>query len=190
MDVARVAETGFWRLSPPAPCRVCGPQARSTTTAGGRLGDHHIPHILYCISVWGGAASCNLKRIQNIINFAARVVSGARKHDHISSTVRSLGWDRIGDLVTRRDRLLVFRALNDPLAPEAIRSLFISRSTVSQRVTRAKTYGALELPQFPSLPHAQNFFLPRCEIVELSVVRDRQLTIQRRAGAQTEPQPN
>ena len=38
VDVARVAETGLWRLSPPAPCRVSGPQARWTTTAGGRLG--------------------------------------------------------------------------------------------------------------------------------------------------------
>ena len=44
MDVARVAETGLWRLPPPAPCRVCGPQARSTTTAGGRLRcSGHIP---------------------------------------------------------------------------------------------------------------------------------------------------
>ena len=43
VDVARVAETGFWRLPPLAPCRVCGPQARSTTTAGGRLGDRHMP---------------------------------------------------------------------------------------------------------------------------------------------------
>ena len=43
MDVARVAETGLWRLPPPAPCRMCGPQARSTTTAGGGSGDRHMP---------------------------------------------------------------------------------------------------------------------------------------------------
>ena len=44
MDVARVAETGLWRLPPPlAPCRVCVPQARSTTIAGGRLDDRHMP---------------------------------------------------------------------------------------------------------------------------------------------------
>ena len=43
VDVARVAETGLWRSPPPALCRVCGPQARSTTTAGGRLGDRHMP---------------------------------------------------------------------------------------------------------------------------------------------------
>ena len=36
VDVARVAETDLWRWPPPAPCRVSGPQARSTTTAGGK----------------------------------------------------------------------------------------------------------------------------------------------------------
>ena len=35
MDVARVVEPGFVRLPPPAPCRVSGTPARSTTTAGG-----------------------------------------------------------------------------------------------------------------------------------------------------------
>ena len=43
MDVARVAETGLWMLPPPAPCGVCGPQTRSTTTAGGGSGDRHMP---------------------------------------------------------------------------------------------------------------------------------------------------
>ena len=35
----------WWLLEvpPPASYRVCGPQARSTTTAGGRLGDRHMP---------------------------------------------------------------------------------------------------------------------------------------------------
>ena len=43
MDVARVAETGLWMLPPSAPCGVCGPQTRSTTTAGGGSGDRHMP---------------------------------------------------------------------------------------------------------------------------------------------------
>ena len=34
-----------WPLEvpPPAPCRVCGSQAKWTTTTGGRLGDRHMP---------------------------------------------------------------------------------------------------------------------------------------------------
>ena len=37
------AETDLCRLPPPAPCHVCGPQARSTTTAGDGSGDRHMP---------------------------------------------------------------------------------------------------------------------------------------------------
>ena len=37
---------------------------------------HAFPHILYCLSVWGGAAGCHLQRVQKVINFGARVVSG------------------------------------------------------------------------------------------------------------------
>ena len=52
---------------------------------------HVFPLILYCLSVWGGAAACHLNRVQKVINFAARVVSGARRSDHISPVVDSLG---------------------------------------------------------------------------------------------------
>ena len=109
---------------------------------------HVFPHILYCISVWGGAASCHLNRLQKIINFAARIVSGTRKYDHISPTVKALGWHKIRDLVVYRDILSVFRALHNPIAPLAIRSLFAPRSTISHRVTRATTAGTLQLPPF------------------------------------------
>ena len=109
---------------------------------------HVFPYILYCITVWGGAASCHLNRVQKIINFAARIVSGARRYDSISAVVESLGWRRMRDLVTRRDCIGVYRALNDPRAPYAIRSLFTPRSEVSERLTRSVVAGALELPNF------------------------------------------
>ena len=38
--------------------------------------------------------------------------------------MKALGWHRIGDLVVHRDRLSVFSALHNPLAPIAIRSLY------------------------------------------------------------------
>ena len=42
---------------------------------------HVFPHIIYCLSVWGGAAECHLSRVQKTINFAARLVSGVRRSD-------------------------------------------------------------------------------------------------------------
>ena len=56
---------------------------------------HVFPHILYCISVWGGATQCHLWRIQKTINFAARLVTGVRRGEHISPVLKSLGWTNV-----------------------------------------------------------------------------------------------
>ena len=109
---------------------------------------HTFPHILYCLSVWGGAAACHLHRVQKAMNFGARVVSGVRRHDHISPILAALGWCDVRELVERRDCLGVYRALRDPHAPAAIRSLFVPRTAVSQRGTRSTEAGALELPPY------------------------------------------
>ena len=109
---------------------------------------HIFPHILYCLSVWGGAAACHLQRVQKLINFGARVVSGARARDRVSPILVALGWRGVGDLVRRRDCVRVFGALRDMRAPEAIRSLFVARAAVSRRTTRATLAGMLELPHF------------------------------------------
>ena len=109
---------------------------------------HVFPHILYCLSVWGGAAACQLSRVQRVVNFAARIVSGARRSDHISPILTELGWHRIDDLVIRRDCIGVHRALTDRHAPEGVRALFVRRAYVSARATRAALSGALELPNF------------------------------------------
>ena len=43
MDVARVVETGFWRLPPPAPCRVSGLKPGRPPLPGDGSGDRHMP---------------------------------------------------------------------------------------------------------------------------------------------------
>ena len=109
---------------------------------------HVFPYILYCLSVWGGAAACHLNRIQKVINFGARIVSGARKRDSVSGTLRALGWHDVSALINQRDNVAVFRAMNDPRAPAAVRSLFTQRAALSQRTTRASSAGALQPPAF------------------------------------------
>ena len=46
----------------------------------------------YCISVFGNASCETRDRIQKLINFGARIVSGRGRREHISDAVRSLGW--------------------------------------------------------------------------------------------------
>ena len=106
---------------------------------------HVFPHILYCLSVWGGASQTCLQRVQKCLNFAARLVTGTRRTDHISPALSSLGWHRLEDMVNRRDCLHVYRALSEDNCPPALKALFIKRSQVSQRDTRATLSGELQL---------------------------------------------
>ena len=48
--------------------------------------------VRYSISVYGSCGDVQVHRIQKIINFCARVVTGRRRHDHISDAVQQLGW--------------------------------------------------------------------------------------------------
>ena len=48
--------------------------------------------IRYCISVYGNGKKDNFRRIQKIINYAARVLFGRRKYDHVSDLLERLGW--------------------------------------------------------------------------------------------------
>ena len=45
---------------------------------------HVFPHLEYCSSVWGGAFKSRLDRLQKAIHFAARLVTGLRRFDHVS----------------------------------------------------------------------------------------------------------
>ena len=46
----------------------------------------------YFISVYGTCNATQTVRLQKLLNFAARVVSGRRKFDHISDVLRDLEW--------------------------------------------------------------------------------------------------
>ena len=46
--------------------------------------------LFYCSSVWGNTSKRNLHKLQLVQNFAARVILGLRKFDHISQGRRSL----------------------------------------------------------------------------------------------------
>ena len=79
-----------------------------------------ISMVRYCISVYGSCSKTQLRRIQKVINFGARVVSGRRRNDHISDVVRDLGWMDAEQLVEYHTTCAVQRAITTNL-PECIR---------------------------------------------------------------------
>ena len=115
------------------------------------------PHITYCLCVWGGTARGQLHKIQKLINFAARIVTGLKKHDHITQALNSLGWPKIETLVARRDAVKVYKARKEVGSPVEMRSLFVPRAAVSSRETRATDRGSLQLCK-PRLTATQRAF--------------------------------
>ena len=82
-----------------------------------------ISSIRYCISVYGSCCKTQLHRIQKLLNFCARVISGRRKYDHVSDVLHQLGWLRAEQLVSYHSLCLVKTALDTSL-PADIAAMF------------------------------------------------------------------
>ena len=67
--------------------------------------------VRYCISIYGSCGVTQVKRVQKVINFCARVVSGRRRNDRISDVIEQLGWMRATELVEYHTVCAVQRAI-------------------------------------------------------------------------------
>ena len=103
--------------------------------------------LFYCSSVWGNTSKRNLHKLQLVQNFAARVVLGLKKFDHISQGRRSLKWLDVTEKVLFNDLVLVFKCVNG-LAPDYLGKYFIKRSAVHNKNTRG----------------CNNFVVPGCKL--------------------------
>ena len=100
--------------------------------------------IWYCISVYGAISGQLTQRIQKCINFCARGLTGKRKYDHISGTLRSLGWLSAGQLHQYHTVMELCR-LTDSSEPEVLAELFVRNRDAHARTTRAS--GKYRLPR-------------------------------------------
>jgi len=49
--------------------------------------------VYYCSSVWSNTSASNIPRkLQGVQNFAARIVYGTRKFDHVTPALKNLRW--------------------------------------------------------------------------------------------------
>ena len=67
--------------------------------------------IRYCLSVYGVCNATQVHRLQKLVNFAARVLTGRRKFDHVSDVIRDAGWFSAADLIQYHRLMVVYRLL-------------------------------------------------------------------------------
>ena len=91
----------------------------------------------YCNSILHGTSAGNLGRIQRAINTLARVVSGARKRDHITPVLADLHWLPIASRIRFKVALQTFKTLTTK-KPEYLADL-LSFQTASRSLRSSST---------------------------------------------------
>lgn len=82
----------------------------------------------YCNSLYVGLPQSSLARLQLVQNAAARLLTGTKKHAHISPVLASLHWLPVNFRIQFKILLIVFKALNGQ-APSYISELINLQST-------------------------------------------------------------
>ena len=91
--------------------------------------------IRYCLSVYGASNVTQRSRLQKLIRFAARVVSGRRKFDHVSDVIDERGWLHAENLYEYH-RLVLVKKMLATSEPSSLADSLSMRLSVHGRDTR------------------------------------------------------
>lgn len=97
----------------------------------------------YCLSIYGTCGVTERRRLQKVLNFCARVISGRRRTDHISDVLRELKWMTAENL-TLYHRICNVRRIVETGQPYSIASTLQCATDHGHDTRRA---GRLRLPQ-------------------------------------------
>ena len=95
-----------------------------------------------------------MRKLQKIQNFAARVLTGTRKYEHITPVMNNLRWLSVPAMLALYDAILTFKCLRG-LAPKYLSSRFNTCASVHGRNTRNKNM--LDIPAFNTAAGQRSF---------------------------------
>ena len=99
--------------------------------------------LFYCSSVWSGTCKGIVDKLQLIQNFAACILSGKRKYEHITPTLKQLKLLPVIDMLYIRDATQMYKWRNN-LAPKYLTQFFCKRSIIHNYNTRRRDNLQLE----------------------------------------------
>ena len=105
-----------------------------------------LSHIRYCLSVYGNGSVKNLSVLDKILNFAARVISGKKKFDHISSVRASLGW-LCPSAMVQHGSLSLLHKVRHSGEPESLASRFCTNAEREDHCRSTRQDHLLSLPR-------------------------------------------
>ena len=98
----------------------------------------------YCNSILHGTSAANIKKLQHVQNHLARVVSGAKRRDHITPVLQDLHWLPIEQRITYKVALITHQVLHEQ-QPQYLADLVIKHQPV--RNLRSTSQNRLAKPQ-------------------------------------------
>jgi len=98
-----------------------------------------------CNRLLAGVSSQLLQRLQVIQNAAARLVTGARRSEHMMLVLRDLHWLPVRQRITFKTAVLVYKCLHD-MAPQYLQTHCEPTSTVTSRRLWSAHSGRLTVP--------------------------------------------
>ena len=111
--------------------------------------------LYYCSNVWANTTEKNIRKLQAVQNFACRIVSGARKYDHVTLHLKNLSWLPVKDELYYRQATMAFKCISGH-APKYLTSQFITREQVTKRTTRSGQ--KLNVPLFKAASGQRTFY--------------------------------
>ena len=93
--------------------------------------------LFYCSTVWSGTFAHNIKKLQLLLNFAARVLTNTKTFDHISPVLCALRCPSIKNQLLLRDATMLHKIVNG-LVPLYLECYVNKRSAIHSYNTRSR----------------------------------------------------
>jgi len=105
-----------------------------------------ITSIDYCCSVLTGVSGALLRRLQSVLNAAARLVFSVRRSEHTTSLLRELHWLKVPERFQFRLCVLTHHCLHSTAPPYLAEMLHRTADVASRRRLRSAATSTLVLP--------------------------------------------
>jgi len=100
----------------------------------------------YCSSVLAGLPGSLMRRLQSVLNSAARLVYSARRSERVTPLLRELHWLRVKERIQFRLCVLTYRCLHGSAPSYLAETLYLTSDMESRRRLRSGSTSSLMVP--------------------------------------------
>ena len=115
--------------------------------------------LYYCSSVWSNTSASNIRKLQGVQNFAARIVSGTRKFDHVSPALKDLRRIPVKSHLYLWSAILAFKSMTGEVPSYLSSNLFLNLITtlsITKYLLTILTYKQCMVLMLPTKLYSSN----------------------------------